>query len=531
MEREPEEIGLPENEINDISEFELKRPELYKDERDLSSPVSSLSTSQSDFVEKTDENILPVSSVQQDNSNVQDIREENGKMVKLELNEYESGLKSYLVKVNPQFIQECYTHDIKWEEDFRKNIGPKYPYTMSPKTTQLIANASTEFKKEMSKSGFEINPWKISSDEEPYVMGVLRKIMIPDTVESIIDYTDHMSNHLKELKEKDPSFIPSIRSYFCGAGVADKCLMTRLYELGITGNLIATDIAADSIAVAALNFSVWNELLPENDRYEIHIVKGSVPTELYTRDRTVIFQVEDALLASEEDSKLPIKYDALVLDNGLQYVSKEFTRELTSNFVNNIGKDGLYIGTQGLDSDIKVEISKLHHFSQILKSKIVDLRKDYAKKGTFKAPYGYPHKYSFSVNKDSGLILIDKVVSDCAARTYTWSGKLLSSDIKRFREIIDAMGSATELSRANKVVETTPFDYHNEMIATITSKNLTVEEKERPLNYEDFGWQKINGDLYSNGKETVDGGTMMRLCKEQDPLVLRISRILIKNSN
>jgi len=51
------------------------------------------------------------------------------------------------------------------------------------------------------------------------------------------------------------------------------------------------------------------------------------------------------------------------------------------------------------------------------------------------------------------------------------------------------------------------------------------------LEYESFGWKKIGSDLYENGEEKVDGGTMMRICKEQDPLVLRRSRILVKARN
>ncbi|GEM_PF-1182508 len=474
--------------------------------------------------------IIPSNQTDMNVSSTQDTKDDGNKTVTIEPQEFESNLRSYLVKVSPQFIQECFTYDNAWDEDFRKHVGSNYPYTMSPRTTELIANVSTEFKKEMSKVGFKINPWKISSDEEPFVMGVLRRVMVTDTIEPIIGYTDHIAKHLKDVKEKDPSHVLSIRSFFCGAGVADKCLITRLYESGISANLIATDIAADSIAVAALNFSVWNELLPENERYQIHIVKGTVPNELYSRDKTIVFQVEDALSASEEDSKHPVKFDALVLDNGLQYVSQEFTRELISNLLPNVGKEGLYIGALGLDSNIKVEISKLYHLGEILKSQFIDIRKDYAKKTISKAPYEYPHKYGFSVDKKSGMILINSVISDGAARMYIWLGKLLKGNRTRFSEVMDAVKSATELSRANKAVETTPFDYHNAMYSAITSKGYTVEELERPLDYEDFGWQKVGEDLFSNGKETVDGSTMMRICKEQDPLVLRRSRLLVKNS-
>lgn len=63
--------------------------------------------------------------------------------VRLEKHEFESGYSSFVVKVDPQFTQECYEHDKAWDQDFRKNVGPNYPYTMSPKTSQLIAQTST----------------------------------------------------------------------------------------------------------------------------------------------------------------------------------------------------------------------------------------------------------------------------------------------------------------------------------------------------------------------------------------------------
>ncbi|MBP6976024.1 hypothetical protein KBB42_00280 [Candidatus Dojkabacteria bacterium] len=453
---------------------------------------------------------------------------EKDPMVKLATQEFESGMKSYLVYVNPKFIQECYENDRSWDVDFRNNVGPNYPYTMSPKTSELIASVSSELKNEMSRVGFQIDPWKIGADEEPYVMGVLRRVMVTDTIEPIIGYTDEIVKYLETVKEKNPSKVLSIRSFFCGAAVADKCLMTRLAERGLSANLTTTDIAADSIAIAALNFSVWNELLPENDKYEIHIIKGSVPPELVSRDKTIVLQVEDAIAASEEEAKLPLKFDALLLDNGLQYVSREFTEKLIDNVVKNVGDYGLYIGALGLDSHIKVEIPPIYHLRQIIDSRMRDLRKVYEKKAEFKAPYDYAHKYHFNVNEKTGMILIDRVVSDGAARMYTWLGKLLNSNKKRFSEVMGAIKSATELSKANKVVETTPFDYHNVMVKTIDTNGLTQQILEVPLEYEKFGWKKVGEDLYENGQERVDGGTMMKICKEKDPLVLRRSRIYIE---
>ncbi len=449
--------------------------------------------------------------------------------VKMIAQEYEGGLKSFKLEVDPQFVQECYINDKEWDEGFRKFVGTNYPYTMSPKTSKLIAKLGTELKKQMFDNGFEIDRWKIDPEEEPYVLGVLRRVTVTDTIEPIIGYTDKMAEHLKGIKESDPSHTICVRSFFCGASVADKCLITRLHELGVSINHVATDLAADSIAIAALNLSVWNENLPAQERYDIHIVKGDVPRELYGKDRTIVLQVADARHASQVDSNISeAKFDALLVDNGLQYVGQDFAEELISNVALNRGSKGLYIGTLGLDSGIKVQIPKTYHLSQILKSMVSDLRKDYAKKATSQAPYEYPHKYRFEEDKENNNnVLITAVVSDGAARMYEWLGQLLLNDRSRFKEVMDAIKSATELSKANKIVETTPFDYHQAMMRGIKKNGLSVEELEAPLEYEKFGWTKTGEDQFSNGKEVVDGGTMMRLCKLQDPLVLRRSRLYV----
>lgn len=453
--------------------------------------------------------------------------EQEGLEVSLTERIFEDGNRSYLLDVNPRFVQECYVNDQKWDQEFRKNIGPDYPYTMSPKTTKLIAALSSDVKTLMSKAGFEIDPWKVGSEEEPYVMGVLRRVMVTDTIEPIIGYTDEIVRYLREIKQKNPDQIPSVRSFFCGAAVADKCLIARMHESGFTGNLISTDKAADSVAIASLNLTVWNELLPEKDKYDIHLVRGDIPEELYSRDKTIVLQVADAMSAAERDSVVDPSFDALLIDNGLQYMSKDFTNKLVANVLPNSGSEGLYIGTLGLDSNIKVDIPKTYHITQILRSFTADLRKLYKKKMKFNAPYDYPHKYSFDVSKE-GLITIDKVVSDGAARMYMWLRKLLINDTKMFKEVMDSIKSATELSRANNAVETNPFDYHQAMLDSINSSGLSYEEIERPLNYEDYGWKKIGEDLYEKNNEKVDGGTMMRLCRIEDPLVLRRSRIKVE---
>lgn len=442
--------------------------------------------------------------------------------------QYENGLVSYKIEMNPQFVQECFIHDQAWDEEFKKHVARDYPYTMSPQTTRLIASASTELKQKMRDVGFDLDSWVSFSENEPYVMGVLRRVMVTDTIEPIIGYTDAMAVHLADLKAESPDELLHIRSFFSGASVADKSLIARLYQMGVSANLLATDLSADSIAVGALNFEVWNQMLPEQDRYEIHIVNGDVPQELLDRDRTIILQVGDAITTSKRDSLNSTKFDALIVDNGFQYIDKSATEEIVSNVLQNKGERGLYIGTLGLDSEIRVNISSFTHLKEILKAYFGnDLSKEYSKKYFPHIPYNYLHRYRFNVGEDNQVV-IDKVSSDGSARMYTWLAHLLKTNRRMFTEVLKAIKSATDLSKINTEVETTPFDYHQAIVDAAEKNGMNAEVLESPLNYEDFGFTKVSKDIYSGPEGEVDGGTMLRMCKHKDPLVLRRSRVLVK---
>lgn len=454
--------------------------------------------------------------------------EEKDNMVNLVVEKYKDGLSSYRIEINPEFVQECYTHDRAWDEEYKKFVAHDYPYTMSPQTTRLIASVSTELKEKMMEAGFHLESWMKFSESEPYVMGVLRRVMVTDTIEPIIGYTDEMAVHLADLKAESPDKLLHIRSFFSGASVADKSLIARLYQMGVSANLLATDLSADSIAVGALNFEVWNQMLPEQDRYEIHIVNGDAPEELLEKDKTIILQIGDAITASKKDSFNSTKFDALIVDNGFQYIDKSATEEIVSNVLQNKGERGLYIGTLGLDSEIRVNISPVTHLKEILKASVgKDLSGEYSKRYFPHIPYNYLHRYRFSVDENN-QILIDKVSSDGSARMYTWLAHLLKTDRKMFSEVLKAIKSATDLSKINMEVETTPFDYHQAMLDAVDKNNMVAEVLESPLNYEDFGFTKVSKDIYSGPEGEVDGATMLRMCKHQDPLVLRRSRVLVK---
>lgn len=479
--------------------------------------------------ETTIEEIPAAEIVVTDNASSTDMVEEKEQNSKVQLIsiDSESGVKSYKVQISPEVAQQCLLYDREWDVDFRKYIGPEYPYTMSPETTRVIAEASTDMKRYMLEKGFNINKWEVGDqNKEPYVMSVLRRVCITDTIEPIIDNTDAMARYLETLSQNNPQRMLRIRSFFTGAAVAEKCLVARLHQLGVENfNLVTTDSSAESVAIAALNLSLWNELLPEKDRYDIRIVNGEVPEELYSKSKTIVLQVGDALGASENDSVHNPAFDALLLDNGLPYVSSEFGSKLVSNVAKNMGKDGLYMAALGLDEKIKVEIETSFHLRNIIKSMFTDLSRD-PKIGKFTAPYDYPHYYGFSVDKE-GNILINQVLSKGAAKMYKWLGLLVRSNMTKFKEVMAAIKSATELSRAKVSVVTPPFKSHVDITKTLTEQGYSFEELERPLEYEKFGWQKIGEDLYTKDGANANGTQMMDACRAMDPLVLRKTRLHI----
>lgn len=434
---------------------------------------------------------------------------------------------TFHVVISNKLLRTCLEADRIWDIDFRKFIASEYPYTMSPETTKYIAQATESIKFSMSQYGFQINSWdKGYMGHEPYVMGVLRRVCVPDTFEPIFDNTDKMICFLEELAKNVPNRMFHIRSFFTGAAVAEKCLLSRLVAKGLKDiNLITTDNSAESVAVAALNLEVWNQTLPNEDRYSIHIVNGKIPIPLFTANRTIVLQIGDALQCSIEDCQVNPKYDALLLDNGLPYLRLEYGVQIIKNVVRNKGRDGLIIAALGLDANIKVEISTITHMKNIAKALKSDTRED-PRIGVFQAPYNYPHYYDYVVSED-GNILINQVISDGSGRMYNWLAYLVKTNIRKLFKILEAIKSATELSRVKNAVITTPFDSHCSMIKLLETNNIKYTELEKPLDYEKFGWIKMDDDQFLKEGRSIKGEEMMKLCRVEDRLVLRKSIIRI----
>ena len=359
------------------------------------------------------------------------MRKENKKIHNPELIKVDDS-NIFMVKIHQTFTDACMEYDRQWDMDFKKHIAENYPYTMSPETTQLIATGSEFIKNNMASFGFTVNPWDTGRMErEPYVLGVLRRVCVTDTIEPIFDNTDKMANYLHQIANNDKERILQIRSFFTGAGVAEKCLISRLHTKGLRNfNLISTDNSAESIAVAALNLQLWNSSLKPEDQYAIKIVDGDIPKDLYYSNRTIILQVGDALQCSQNDIKAKPMFDALLLDNGLPYLDRHYGNDLLLSVCKNMGNDGLIVAALGLDANIKVEIDTTYHLSMIFKALRTDLRKD-PRINSFQAPYDYPHYYEF-ISKEDGSILIKKVVSDGAGRTYNWLALLLRTNPGKF---------------------------------------------------------------------------------------------------
>lgn len=440
-----------------------------------------------------------------------------------------NGDSAYELRLPQQFLKACLEADRKWDIDFKKHISNDYPYTMSPETTQYIAQANKSVKDQMSSYGFQIKSWdKGNIEHEPYVMGVLRRVCVTDTIEPIFDNTDKIVAYLKDLVKNDPTRVLYVRSFFTGAGVAEKCLVTRLHAVGLKNfNLITTDNSAESIGVAAMNLQVWNDTLPQEERYRILIVNGKIKENLYFANRTIVLQVGDALECSEVEKTIKPKFDALLLDNGLPYVDIEYGSSLLVSTCCNMGKDGLFIAALGIDANITVEIDTAFHLQMIVKGCRSDVRKD-PRIGVFQAPYNYPHYYEFVVNPDDN-ILIKKVISDGAGRTYNWLAVLLRTDFPKLLKILKTIKSATNLSRVSDAVLTTPFDTHCSFIQTLDANDFSYVEIEKPLDFEKSGWVKVEENCFSKDGLVVTSKELMDICRKQDPLVLRKSIIKVNH--
>lgn len=269
---------------------------------------------------------------------------------------------------------------------------------------------------------------------------------------------------------------------------------------------------------------IWNSSLSTEERYDIFLVNGDIPEELFGRRKTVVLQIRDALYAINEEhvNKTKINYfiDGLLLDNGLQYVSSDFGKELLQKAIELKGKNGLFVAIIGLDPAIEVRIDSIYQLKEILIGSCVKRFKKLIDEKGFNTPFGYEHFYLFT--KDENITKISRVYSMGAARLYDWLHHLLFKlDIIKFMAVLKAIKSATNLSKASSIVKTSPFQTYLDLKAICEDNKLVYSFEAKPMDI----------SLYNIYKEKL----LKMTEKEQykfligiDPQVLRISLLKIE---
>ena len=436
----------------------------------------------------------------------------------------------YQFDVNQDRLASIQSYDNEWNREFLSHVSATYPYTMSPESSKIVSEVAQEISRYLKTQTDNHQTWSVYADSGNYYDKLLNRVSIPDTIEPIIFNIDSIVDHLTRISKR--SLL--IRSFFAGAGIAEKSLMARINQAHIDNvTLITTDVSIDAISYAIANFQVWNQQLPEIEKYTAFCVLGSnIPSALLEISNTVIFQIADAVSAViEEGSSYPnIKYDVLLLDNGLPYVPTEAAEVIFDTALQHVGKDGLFIAILGLDEKVYVDINPLYQFSQILISLFgVDLKDLYSKKYKYSTPYNYHHRYDFRI-LDDDQIVIDKVISVGAAKIYSWIGSLMKrGQLGDAVKVIKTIKQATRLSTAKDNVLTTPWKSHLQLESIIHKYNLQYQIIASPITPETYGWYYDNQHrIFKNSSgqiiERTQGDRHFRLI---DPVVLRITQILV----
>jgi hypothetical protein len=283
-----------------------------------------------------------------------------------------------------------------------------------------------------------------------------------------------------------------------------------------------------SNAYSAINLAYLNSTLPENEKFKIFLTNHSIDQEIEglinENDRTIIIQKGEG----EEECKHSgeISWDALLLDNGLPYVSEDVGNTIVSEIIKSKNKqDGLAINILGLDSNILVKISDAEKYKEIFSFK--NLFKKYKNTYTKYSPPNYPHRYEY--NKTEDLYTITKVYSYGAAMLFT----LIRKNLSKSSTIKSLINNATGLSRAKSDVITSPFDSHISLLTMFENDDsIRYQELMNALDHKAFGFERIiknNKWEFIDKKlgKTVDKKEFYEFCKDLDPLVLRTSRFWI----
>lgn len=443
----------------------------------------------------------------------------------------------WMVTLEQDIVKECNDLDKKWIDGkfgFGQNIASDFPYVMAPETSEIVFAKAENLGEMMKSFGIDIKPWDVKGDDTPYTLKLLHRDKVPDTFKPIFWNTDRIAEHLSQIETKKDMPL-MVRSIGTGSGVAEKCLLARLYdEYGITDmNLISTDLAETSIAAAAVNISLWNETLPESEKYRVYVVNGEIPADMYKLNRVVILQIADAKDAMAWEKNKGIGYDALSLDNVLPYLSHELNDKILESVISNKGDSGLYLTSLGLDQGIKVSLDKAFQYKEILnpfKNLMKGYMKAYEKNGSLPIHNGYWHTYGFHIRNDKSF-LIDRVLSEGSAKMFTWIRKLIyHGQFETMGKVTASINKATSLSSAKEEVQSPPFESYIRYLKILQEEGLLVDAIEAPLYPEKFGYQLVDSKdfVYKKDEKTYTYQEVMEECRTKDPVVLRGSSLYIR---
>ena len=434
---------------------------------------------------------------------------------------------------NDQDLQQLYISVREfWEDEenevFNKQRTP-FPILMSEYTAKAVAVKANEIEKFLNPSAEE-KPWNPDNSEDLYNFSILLRVNVPDTIKPITDNTWDMLKYIeKETLNETPDKKIFIRSFFTGSAVAEKELIHQMTFKGYNKwCIVTTDAKTTSTAYSALNLSILNATLPEEQKFKIILTNHQIDDEIGNlidkHDRIIVIQKGLAEICSKYSSNL--EWDALLLDNGLPYVPKNIGETIIEETLKKRNSNtGMAINILGLDSDILVDIPTTTKLKEIFSMK--DLFKNYKKRFHKSSPTNYPHRYHY--HKEGDIYKITKVYSYGAALLFT----LIRNNLSQLGTISSLINNATGLSRAKSNVITSPVTTHYSTVDFLENNGIKYDEIMKALDPQAFGFneerlengERIFIDKKINTKYTEE--EFYKLCKGIDPLVLRTSRFWV----
>lgn len=432
---------------------------------------------------------------------------------------------------NDKELEKLYSDVLEFwteSEDFNPQNTPP-PQVMSEYTARYIQSLAFLLEKKLNPQNIE-RPWNPDDFELLYNFSLLLRVNVPDTIKPIADNTWDIVTKLRERRLKDSANLNKIyiRSFFTGSAIAEKELIRQLIEVGEESwSIVTTDSKAMSNAYSAINLAHLNSLLPQEDKFKIILTESEINKDIEKlieeNDRIVVIQKGKA----EEHCKYSgdIYWDALLLDNGLPYVTKEVGESIVQETIKNKNPlHGMSINILGLDSDIFVDIPDKEKYKEIFSFK--NLYTDYKKKFTKYSPHNYPHRYEFE--RKGEVYNIYKVYSYGAAMLFT----LIRKNLTKSGTIKSLINYATGLSRAKSDVITSPFESHMSITSLFENSNVKYEERMHALDHRAFGFERVKKESKWKFKDPkldkeLTQEEFYKLCKDLDPLVLRTSRFWV----